>query len=66
MFLEEHIWPNYQYCIVDPDVQNEASLRLFQKCGFTEHKQIDSLNALKQPVTLKLLMKKREKFSVPS
>lgn len=65
-FLKEHIWPNYQYCIVDPDIRNEASMRSFQKCGFIEHKQIDTQDALKQPVTLKLLMKAREKFSVPS
>lgn len=58
-FLEEHIWPKYQYCLVDPDIRNEASMRLFLKCGFIEHKQIDSKNALKQTVTLKLLMKKR-------
>ena len=57
-FLEEHIWPEYQYCFVDPDVRNEASMRLFQKCGFIEHKQVKSYNTLKQPVTLKLLMKK--------
>jgi aminoglycoside 6'-N-acetyltransferase len=65
-FLKEHIWPNYQYCFVDPDIRNEASMRLFQKCGFIEHKQIDSQDTLKQPVTLRLLMKKREKFSMPS
>ena len=65
-FLKEHIWPNYQYCFVDPDIRNEASLRLFQKCGFIEHKKIDSHDTLKRSVTLKLLMKKREKFSVPS
>lgn len=63
-FLEEHIWHDYQYCIVDPDIRNEASVRLFQKCGFIEHKQIESQNALKRPVTLKLLMRKREKLSL--
>jgi RimJ/RimL family protein N-acetyltransferase len=57
-FLKEHIWPHYQYCFVDPDIRNEASLRLFQKCGFIEHKQIDSQDTLKRSVTLKLLMKK--------
>ena len=31
-FLQEHFWPYYRYCLVDPDVRNEASLRLFQKC----------------------------------
>lgn len=58
-FLENHIWPHYRYCLADPDVRNEASIRLFQKCGFIEHKQIDSVNALKQKVTLKILMKER-------
>lgn len=58
-FLKEHIWPSYQYCFVDPDVRNETSLRLFQKCGFSEHKQIYCQDALKQPVILKLLMKKK-------
>lgn len=65
-FLEEHIWPKYQYCFVDPDIRNEASMRLFQMCGFIEHKQINSENALKQPVILKLLMKKGKNFSTPS
>lgn len=65
-FLKEHIWPNYQYCFMDPDIRNEASIRLFKKCGFIEHKQIDYENALKQPVTLKLLMKKIEKDSSSS
>lgn len=58
-FLEEYIWPKYQYCFVDPDIRNTASLRLFQQCGFIEHQQICSENALKQPVILKLLMKKK-------
>lgn len=58
-FLREHIWPTYQYCFVDPDIRNEASIRLFQKDGFIEQKQIHSQNALKQSVTLILLMKKR-------
>lgn len=58
-FLEKYIWPNYRYCVVDPDVRNEASIRLFQKCGFIEHKQIAYKNALKQDVILKLMIKKR-------
>lgn len=58
-FLEKHIWPKYRYCLVDPDVRNEASIRLFQKSGFIEHKEISSQNAMKQNVTLKLLMRKR-------
>lgn len=59
-FLENYIWPSYRYCFVDPDVRNEASIRLFRKCGFIEHKQIDSQNALKENVKLKLMLRKRE------
>lgn len=58
-FLKERIWPNYQCCFVDPDTRNKASIRVFQKCGFVEHKPIHCQNALKQPVTLKLMMRKR-------
>lgn len=58
-FLEGYIWPHYQYCLVDPDIRNEASIRLFRKCGFIEHKQIEYINALQQPVTLQLFIKER-------
>lgn len=54
-FLETHIWPRYRYCFVDPDVQNQASIRLFQKCGFEEHQEIEYLNPFKQKVRLKLM-----------
>lgn len=64
-FLTKSIWPNYRYCLVDPDIRNEASLRSFQKCGFIEHKQIAGKNALNQKVTFKLLMKEHGNFSVP-
>ena len=59
-FLKEHIWPSYRYCLADPDVRNEASLRLFQKCGFVSHKRIECMNALKQNVTLQLLVKEKK------
>lgn len=45
-FLEKFIWPDYQYCLADPDIRNVASLRLFKKCGFKEHKSIQSNDAL--------------------
>lgn len=63
-FLKEHIWPSYKYCLVDPDVRNKASLRLFQKCGFARHKCIDYIDALGQSVMLQLLIKKRENFTM--
>ncbi len=58
-FLEKHIWPHYRYCLADPDIRNEASMRLFVKCGFKEHKQIASKDALQRPVTLQLFIKER-------
>lgn len=53
-FLEEHIWPHYQYCLVDPDMRNEASIRLFRKCGFREHK-----NVMQKQFQLQLMMKEK-------
>jgi aminoglycoside 6'-N-acetyltransferase len=58
-FLEKYIWPSYRYCLADPDIRNEISLRLFQKCGFTEHKQILSKDALQRKVSLQLVIKER-------
>lgn len=58
-FLENYIWPTYRYCVVDPNIQNAASLYLFQKCGFKEHKQINSKDALQQSVILKLMIRER-------
>lgn len=59
-FLAIHIWPYYQYCLADPDIRNEASLRLFKNYGFREHQQIKSKDALQRPVVLQLFIKERE------
>jgi len=59
-FLDAHVWPVYQYCISDSDVRNEASLLLFKKCGFKEHKKIETINALKQKVTLQFFIKNKD------
>ncbi len=59
-FLATHIWPYYRYCLVDPNIRNEASIRLFRKCGFKEHQQISSKDALQRPIVLKLFIKGRE------
>lgn len=58
-FLDKLIWPNYHYCLVDPNIQNKSSIRLFQKCGFIEHKQVEVKDALQRNVTLQLFIKKR-------
>lgn len=59
-FLEKYVWPYYRYCLADPNIQNEASIRLFQKCGFNVHKQIFSKDALHRDATLQLFIKERD------
>lgn len=58
-FLEKHIWPSFRYCLADPDIRNAISVRLFRKCGFTEHKQILFKDALQRSVYLQLFIKTR-------
>jgi aminoglycoside 6'-N-acetyltransferase len=61
-FLEKHIWPYYRYCLADPDIRNEASVRLLQKSGFVEHKRILAKDALQQNVSLQLFLKTNSDF----
>lgn len=56
-FLERHVWPFYRYCISDPDARNEASIRLFLKCGFSKYSQIRNIDALGKPTKLEILIK---------
>lgn len=59
-FLEQEIWPKFAYCFVDPDARNSASLKMFQKCGFAFHKNIETHDALQRPVTLTLMLLKKK------
>lgn len=59
-FLEKYVWPFHRYCFADPDSRNEASIRLFQKCGFILHKQISSKDSLHRNVSLQLFVKERD------
>lgn len=58
-FLEQYIWPVYQYCIVDPDLHNQAAIRCYQRLNFKEHAIVDNNDALVRPVKLKLMIKQR-------
>ncbi|NNM59972.1 MAG: GNAT family N-acetyltransferase [Legionellales bacterium] len=58
-FLQQIIWPSYDYCLVDPDSRNTRSLRLFRKCGFTLHKVIETTDTLGIPATLQLMIKEK-------
>lgn len=59
-FLDEIIWKDFQYCVVDPDFRNESSIRAFEKCGFRKHKVIESESVLGDKVSLQLMIKDRE------
>ena len=56
-FLNELIWPNFSYCMVDPDIHNERSLKFFEKCGFKLHKVIDAEDALGKSSQLRLMIR---------
>jgi chloramphenicol 3-O phosphotransferase len=58
-FLETHIWPFYSFCLADPDVRNEPSIRMFLKCKFEKLKHILSKDALNRDVVVQLLIKEK-------
>ena len=57
-FIEALIYPQYQYCVVDPDVRNDVAVRCYEKLKFKEHKILDTVDALKRPAKLKLMILK--------
>jgi Acetyltransferases, including N-acetylases of ribosomal proteins len=59
-FLDTVIWPHFKFCVVDPDVKNLPSVRMFEKCGFEKHKKIGFQDALGKPASLWLMMKESE------
>ncbi|MBS0652718.1 MAG: GNAT family N-acetyltransferase [Verrucomicrobia bacterium] len=54
-FLEKHIWPQFHYCIVDPDVRNVRSIKMFKKCGFVPMQRIATVDALGRKAELELM-----------
>jgi RimJ/RimL family protein N-acetyltransferase len=56
-FLKEFLMPTYHFVVVDPDVDNRASIKMFEKCGFSKHKIIATTDALDQATTLQLMTK---------
>lgn len=55
-FLQERIWPQFRYCIVDPDVRNARSIKMFEKCGFVKAKRIATIDPLGRKVQLELML----------
>lgn len=64
VFLNEIVWKDFQYCVVDPDMKNESSIRAFQKSGFRKHKVIQSDSALGDKVELQLMIKNRDEDTI--
>ncbi len=58
-FIESKIWPQFQYCIVDPDIKNIPAIKCYEKLNFQSHAVIDSEDALCHPVRLNLMILKR-------
>ncbi|MES2217623.1 MAG: hypothetical protein V4501_04330 [Pseudomonadota bacterium] len=59
-FIENKIWPNFQYCIVDPDTKNMAAVRCYEQLHFRDHALIETKDALGQPAILRLMILKRK------
>lgn len=57
-FLDTHVCPTYQYCIVDPDIRNVRAIKCYEKLGFKPHQIIDTEDALQHPVKLMLMVLK--------
>jgi aminoglycoside 6'-N-acetyltransferase len=58
-FIEHKIWPEFQYCMVDPDIHNVAAIRCYEKLNFHDHAVIETKDSLGRPVTLRLMILKR-------
>lgn len=59
-FLDVMIWPQFQYCMVDPDVNNTAAIRCYEKLHFKEHALIEFENALGHVTQLKLMIRNKK------
>lgn len=66
LFLEKHIFPNYDACFVDPDSANIADIRIYEKAGFQKVKQVQDgkvawMVSLRKNELLKLKKGKHDK-----
>jgi aminoglycoside 6'-N-acetyltransferase len=55
-FIDTHVCPQYQYCIVDPDIKNVSAIRCYERLKFKEHQIIDTEDALQRPTQLMLML----------
>jgi len=57
-FIKNKVWPQFRYCIVDPDINNIAAIKCYEKLNFQSHAVIETKDALERPVKLKLMVLK--------
>lgn len=58
-FLDAKIWPHYEFCVVDPHVNNAAAIQCYEKLSFSKLFVIKSQDALGRMAKLQLLVLKR-------
>jgi len=59
-FLAKNIWPEFNYCIVDPQIDNVPAIRCYEKLGFKQHKIIGTKDALNIDTNLMLMIKHKD------
>jgi aminoglycoside 6'-N-acetyltransferase len=57
-FIKNEIWSDFQYCIVDPNINNLASIRCCEKLNFQAYGDIEIKDAIGQPATVRLMVLK--------
>ncbi len=63
-FLNENVWPQFNYCIVDPQINNKPAIRCYEKLGFKQHKIIETKDALNNDTNLMLMIKHKDNILV--
>ena len=59
-FLAENIWPQFNYCMVDPQINNIPAIRCYEKLGFKQHKIIETKDALNNDTNIMLMIKHKD------
>ena len=54
LFLQEHVWKQFPAAFVEPDVENSAAIRVYEKVGFEKIKTIEDKGIV-------WMMKRKEK-----
>lgn len=55
--LANKVWPRYHYCLADPDLRNESSIKCLTRCGFLPLQKVATKDATGRSVELQLMKK---------